>query len=230
MKKRIVLWLAACLLASTSGFAQVTTGGNFVIGSTLGFSNADSKITVNDGAGDKSEANPTSTQFNLAPSIGYFVIDNLALGIRMDYTFARVVEDEPLLDGSERKTRDSDLLFGPFGRYYWPIADDMAFFFEAGFGFGNSSDIQNIAGERQSINTNIFAVGIGPGFTVISSSAVGIEALLKYNYARSDFDTQVAGVRNETVTRTNQFDFSIGVQFYFSAIRPATRTEAPERF
>lgn len=80
------------------------------------------------------------------------------------------------------------------------------------------------AGEPQRINTNIMAFGLGPGFTIFSSSAVGIEALVKYNFARSRFDTDIAGLQRETVTRTNQFDFSIGFQFYlggFEVARPS---------
>ncbi len=40
--------------------------------------------------------------------------------------------------------------------------------------------------------TNIFAIGAGPGFTIFSSDAIGIEALIKYNYARSKFDIDMA--------------------------------------
>ena len=113
------------------------------------------------------------------------------------------------------------LLFGPFGRYYLPMAADMAFFLEGNFGFGNASDNLLIAGETQRINTNIMAFGLGPGFTIFSSSAIGIEALVKYNFARSRFDTDIAGVQRETISRTNQFDFSIGFQFYLGGIEAA---------
>jgi hypothetical protein len=213
MKKLILILIAALL--SSSLMAQYTAQGNFVIGSTLGFSSANSKVTQDDGAGDIATENPTSTQFSIAPSIGYFLADNLAIGIGMDYTFNQVERSGG--DNNE----DSDLLFGPFGRYYMPVTNDMAFFLEGNFGFGNASDNMIIAGEPQRLNTNIMAFGVGPGFTIFSSSAVGIEALVKYNYARSRFDTDIAGIQRETVTRTNQFDFSIGFQFYFGGIEAA---------
>lgn len=217
--KKLLSLLSATLLLSAIASAQFTAQGNFVIGSTLGFSAANSKITQNDGGGDIATENPTSTQLNFAPNIGYFLADNLAVGISMDYTFNQVERT----DGDNNE--DSNLLFGPFGRYYVPMAPDMAFFLESSFGFGNASDYLLIAGEPQRINTNIMAFGLGPGFTIFSNSAIGIEALVKYNFARSRFDTDIAGVQRETVTRTNQFDFSIGFQFYLGGFEAARQPE-----
>ena len=205
------------LMAVTVLWSQVTDQGNFVMGSTLGFSTANSKVTQDMGdAGPTQVDRPSSVQLNIAPKVGYFLFDNFALGIGVDYTLNSITED------GEEKVKDSDLLFGPFGRYYLPVGDDMAFIMEAGFGFGNATDVVDIDGNRQSITTNIFAFGIGPGFTVVSSESIGLEASIKYNYARSSFDTEISNIRRETTTDTNQFDFSVGVQFYFSRMVRAT--------
>jgi hypothetical protein len=210
--RRLIILIAA-LLCYTQMIAQVTDRGNFVMGSTLGFATSSSDIAKDDGSGvDKSEG-PSTRQIHFAPSIGYFLIDNLAAGIRMDYTLNR--QDAP----TREKTKDSDLLFGPFGRYYFPVGDDIAFMIEAGFGFGTSSDFTNVGGERQSINTNIFAFGIGPGITIVSSEAIGLEALFKYNFARSNFDTELQGITSETTTTTNAFDISLGIQFYLAGFQ-----------
>ncbi len=210
MKKQ-ALWIVL-LFSATSLMAQYTSQGNFLMGATMGFSAASSTITQDEGNGDVATENPTSTQFNIAPSIGYFMVDGLAMGIGLDYTFNQVSRQ------NEDTNKDSDILFGPFARYYLPMGEDMAFFLEANFGFGNSSDDREIAGTRQNISTNIFAAGLGPGFTIFSSNAVGIEALVKHNYARSDFDTTIGGISRKTMTRTNQFDFSVGFRFYFTGM------------
>ncbi len=139
----------------------------------------------------------------------------------MDFTFSR------LKDKNRDRTDDSDFLFGPFSRYYLPVAEGMAFFWEAEFGFGNSSDDQFIGSDKQSISTNIFAIGTGPGFTIYSSQSIGIEAIMKYNYARSKFNTESGGVKTTTTTRTNQFDISLGIQYYFGGIKPV---EKPTNF
>ncbi|WP_246141799.1 hypothetical protein [Phaeodactylibacter luteus] len=222
MKKQTVLWILMGLFPALL-FGQYTEQGNFIIGTTLGFSSAHSKVTQEDGAADIATENPVSTQLSISPSMGYFLVDHLALGLGMDYTFNRVERNE----GDTNK--DSDLLFGPFVRYYVPVAQDMAFFLEGNFGFGNASDNLVLGSEVQRINTNIMAMGVGPGFTIFSGSAIGIEALLKYNYARSKFDTDIGGVQRQTISRTNQFDFSIGLQYYIGGVEPA-RSPSPRHY
>jgi hypothetical protein len=213
--KKIVFGIVFMFLA-TGLWSQYTAKGNFVIGSTLGFSSANSKITQDDGDGDVESIRPTSTQFNISPSLGYFLMDEFVLGIGLDYTNNSVDQ------GEGENNLDSDLLFGPYARYYMPVTEDMAFFLEANFGFGTSTDNLEIAGQTQNISTNIFAFGLGPGYTIFSSNAIGIEALIQYNYARSNFDTDIGGEKRNTTTRTNQFDFSIGFQFYFGGVEKAT--------
>lgn len=222
MKK--LLFLIAALLFLGQARTQVTDQGNFMIGSTLGFATSTSNIKQGDGTGEEKGEGPSVVQIHFAPAVGYFLIENMALGIRMDYTFNRQERTQT------QKTKDSDLLFGPFARYYFPVGSDMAFLVEGGFGFGNSSDDTNIGGIDQSINTNIFSVGVGPGFTVISNEAIGLEALFKYTYSRSNFDTILSGVRQETVTRTNSFDISLGLHIYLSGIQRATTARSNPDF
>ncbi|MDX1941234.1 MAG: outer membrane beta-barrel protein [Saprospiraceae bacterium] len=218
MKHKILL-LIGFLFCVGMLSAQVTQNGNFILGSTVGFSTAHSKITQEATGGNKTEESPYSTQINIAPSVGYFLFDNFALGIRMDYTLNRVEES------NQDYTEDSDVLFGPFARLYLPIlqSNDMYLFAEAGFGFGNSRDVKELSVGDQRINTNLFAFGVGPGITVIASNAIGLEAVVKYNYARSEFDTQIAGIEANTTTKTNQIGISLGLQLYFSGFKPANR-------
>ena len=212
MKATSVFYALFVLLFATSMSAQVLDKGNFLIGTTAGFSTAKSNVTYSTNSGEAEGDGPAALQFNIAPKIGYFIIDNFALGIGLDYTYSTV--KEPNRD----RTNDSDLLFGPFGRYYLPVNEDMALFLEANFGFGNSSNDQFIGENRQSVSTNVFAFGAGPGVTIFSNADIGIEALFKYNFARSRFDTENLGIRTTTTTNTNQFDFVIGLQFYFGGV------------
>ncbi|HKK77924.1 MAG TPA: hypothetical protein VJ953_22790 [Saprospiraceae bacterium] len=214
MKKIILLFIASLFYFSGPLVAQFTNQGNFLAGATLGFSSSSSDIQFLKTDTEAEGQGPASLQINFAPNIGYFLMDELALGLSMDFTFSRL--KEPSTD----RTEDSNLLFGPFVRYYFPLDDDLAFFTEVSFGFGNSSDDLFIGGQKQSINTTIFATGFGPGFTIFASNGIGIEAIFKYNYARSRFNTLLDGINQETITRTNQFDISLGVQYYFSGVRP----------
>lgn len=216
--KKLLPFIAALLLLGQVR-AQVTDQGNFLLGSTIGFATSRSSITQGTPSGEEKGEGPLANQVHFAPSIGYFLLDNTVLGIRMDYTLSRQEEE-----GVE-KVKDSDLLFGPFARYYLPVGNDMAFLIEAGFGFGNSSDLMGLNGDRQTITTNMFAFGVGPGFTIISSKAIGLEAIFKYNYARSHFNTEIGGVSRETITKTDAFDISLGLHLYFAGFNrvPLTR-------
>jgi hypothetical protein len=193
--------------------AQILDQGNLIMGAKLGLSASDSKVTNTVGNEEEKGEGPSAVQLNIAPNIGYFVLDNFVVGMGMDYTFS--VIEEPNRD----RTEDSDLLFGPFLRYYFPIGKDMAIFMETDFGFGNATDQQYIGEEIESVQTTITAVGLGPGFTIFSSDAIGIEAVFKYNYSSSSFKTKSGGVETKTTTDTNQFDISIGLQFYFAGMR-----------
>ncbi len=210
--KKFGISLVLCCCAGVL-CAQYTDQGNFMLGATFGLSAANSRISH--GENGQGQENPTSTLLNISPSLGYFAFDDAAVGISMAYTSSRVHSSEG------EKNEDSNLLFGPFARYYLPIADDMSLFFEGSFGFGNSRNDMQIGGQPQNIRTNMTAFGIGPGLTIFSSNAVGIEALCKYHFSRSNFDTTIGGQTATTTTRTNQFDFSVGLRWYFKGLQKA---------
>ena len=214
MKKQSFFSFLFLLLTSALTFGQVLDQGNFIIGSTLGCSAANSKIVHSTNDTEADESGPLALQINFSPKAGYFIIDNIALGLGLDYSHSSIKNP------NEDRTNNSDLLFGPYVRTYLPLGmkKDMALFVELNFGFGSSSDDQFIGQNKQHINSNIFAVGIGPGFTIFSNSSIGIEALFKYNFARSQFKTEDGFIKTTTTTTANQFDISIGVQFYFDAI------------
>ena len=204
------LVLSAMLMPVAQG--QFTDQGRFMLGSAVGFATNTSKTSFSTDLPGASDSEPQNTQWNIAPSIGYFLANNFALGIGLDYTSSTETR------AGEDKTKDSDLLFGPFARFYFPFSD-KAIFLQANFGFGNSSDNLTVGTEKQNINTNILAVGAGPGFTIFSNDAIGLEALVKYNYARSKFDIDLAGVKTTTTTKTNQIALSLGLQVYFAGLR-----------
>jgi len=201
--------LMSCLLFSSVLSAQNLDRGNFIVGATVGFSTANSKVKISSTDINETGDGPSATQINFAPNFGYFLVTNFAVGIGMDYTYNAVQEPD------KDEVNDSDLLFGPFFRYYLPFGNNAALFIQTDFGFGSSSDQQLIGGQTRSIKSNIFAVGVGPGITIFSNDRVAIEAVSKYNYARSQFDTSEGNVATNTETKTNQIDLSIGMQFYF---------------
>ena len=216
--KKVVFTLVIALFACAISFAQVMDKGNFLMGGSFGFSSANSAIETDANGSSVSGDGATATQLNFAPKIGYFFANNFVGGLGLNYTFNK--NEEPVdfgnPDSELDESFDSDLLFGPFLRYYMPIGGRKAFFVESTFGFGNSFDEFQTDSGSQTASTSVFAVGVGPGFTIFSSDAVGIEALFKYNFATSNSSIDFDEVNTEITTTTNQFDFSVGFQYYFT--------------
>ena len=232
MKKLITsILLSLCTFVA---FAQVTTTsvsesqptqrGNFVIGTRIGFSTAQSKVDVQSATGSIKGDGGSSAQFNLAPGIGYFFADNLVLGISMDWLKTNSSTGVDLNGGTAapQKSDNNNVLFGPFVRFFIPTGDDKAFFIGTTVGFGNSKNQFTADNKTQSINNSLLTIGVGPGFTIYSNNGLALEALVKYNYARSNSEIDVQGVKRVSKTWTNAVDFSVGLQYYFGGFKTAS--------
>lgn len=79
--KKITLLIA---LISFGAITAQTEKGTFTIsGKTgLGFTSS----TVKYEYAGQTEDGPKTSSFNISPSVGYFIIDNLAIGLEFDYT------------------------------------------------------------------------------------------------------------------------------------------------
>jgi hypothetical protein len=145
----------------------------------------------------------------------------LAIGISMDWlaTYSSTGVDLGGGTAAAQQTNNNNMLFGPFIRYFLPIDMDKAFFIGTALGFGNSRN-QFIADTKaQTINNNLLTIGVGPGFTIYSHNGLALEALAKYNFARSISEINVLGVQRTSKTWTNALDFSIGLQYYFPSFK-----------
>lgn len=219
MKKLLSLFVFTLLtlVASAQVTLQPTQRGNFVVGTRIGFSAAQSSVDVQSATGSVKGDGGSSFQFNLAPGIGYFLADNFALGIGLDWITSNSKAGVDLTNGaaSSQESDNNNILFGPFARYFIPIGDDKAFFIGTTLGFGNSKNQFTNNNQTQSVNTSLFTLGVGPGFTIYSKNGLALEALVKYNFAQSNSKIDVQGIQRTSKTWTNAFDFSVGLQYYF---------------
>ncbi len=215
--KNQTFFAALAVLCATQLNAQSTAAGNFMVGTRLGFSTATSHLNVQGDSTNFDGDSGSALQFNIAPSIGYLVADNFALGIGMDY---QKVRSETPIDptnpaGGVKVTSDVDLLFGPFGRLYLPVMDDQAFFISSIVGFGHSNDQFDLgSGEQQRIETNLRSISLGVGYTILATNGFGLETLVKYSFNRSTTDLSIDGVERSSVSQTRALDFSVGLQIY----------------
>lgn len=227
--KKLIISSALSLFAFVAfaqdlSVSQPTQQGNFVIGSRIGFSTAKSKVDVQSTTGSIKGDGGSSAQFNLAPGIGYFFLDNFALGIGMDWLKTNSSTGVDLNGGTAapQKSDNNNILFGPFMRYFIPMGEDKAFFIGTTVGFGNSKNQFTADNKTQSIDNSLLTIGVGPGFTIYSKNGLALEALVKYNYARSNSEIDVQGVKRVSKTWTNAVDFSVGLQYYFGGFKTAS--------
>ena len=105
----------------------------------------------------------------LTPSVGYFLTDNIAIGLGFSY----LSEDDnrdPSTGSGQNIVRA--LTLSPYVRYY--LNDKL--FLNAGFGIANGSAIQNINNNlSNSIKTRGFGLNVGAGLSLMWGERVAIE-------------------------------------------------------
>ncbi len=200
MKKLLFSLVAVAGLAFTSQ-AQ-TEKGKIMLGGSVGFSS--SKV---DGA------NKSDFSFNVIPSAGYFVSNNIAIGTGVGYTYNKEVSDLNL---------NQAFKVAPFGRYYVGLSDQFKFFGQLSvpMSFGNNK-IVNADGDTgaKTATTTDIGVNIAPGFAFFPTKRIGIEFSVNgLGYNHSKIENEITGSeakRNEFGLEADSFAPKLGVQFYF---------------
>lgn len=166
MKK--VIFTIACLAIVCSGFAQFTKGTILLSGeSGLGISALTTKA--------KDSGNSTklgnSTSFSFSPAAGYFLIDNLALGLNLDLLTSKYKDDN-----TGAKSTSTSFTVGPFVRYY--ITKGL--FGEFNLGVGSEKDKYEATGGTNEDKSSLFRWSLGAGYAIMISDQVAFEPSLGY--------------------------------------------------
>lgn len=182
--KKVILSVAA-IFAFGFANAQETV--------SEGFTKGDVFISGALKFGSTKEGDSKTTGFEVAPSVGYFVTENIAVGVRLGFSSDKV--EEPLED--EIKT--TAFTVGAFGRYYFTPASKFSFFGELEAQYGNRK-VEEGPGEYKENN---FGVNVAPGVSYFLSSNIALEAsfgILGFNTVDPDVDG---------ADKTNSFDFGL---------------------
>ena len=145
MKK--ILFIALLIASALPRVNAQTSQGNLFFGGAVRF---DSYKDEDDGEDDK------TSSFTFAPSVGYFVIDNLAVGIDLNLTTSK--SD----DGFGGDDKINTIGVGPFARYYkFTSNEKFAFIGELGFGFVGTKIKPDGQDETKASGFNVH---LSPGF------------------------------------------------------------------
>ena len=128
MKKILTSVFVATLLLGAGAAQAQLSAGHLLVGGSAGYS----KDTPADSAANRESWTTTG---NFSPRAGYFIKDNLVVGLDITFRGTRSVSDIDVPssdgnDGFEQKetTTTTTRQFGPFVRYYKPVSEKAAFF------------------------------------------------------------------------------------------------------
>lgn len=138
------------------------------------------------------------TQIDISASVGIFIIDKLAIGLRP--TFSSIAGGYKAAGGGGITTNTQQYAFGPFARYYilksdclYNIVTDVMY--QPGFA----------GGEHNRGTLTNYSAFAGP--VIFFNSSVSAELLLGYNYTKEHMKTGMIDIRKG-------FQTSIGFQIH----------------
>ncbi|AOM80585.1 outer membrane beta-barrel protein [Pedobacter steynii] len=211
--KKLLLSLVAVSAFAFSSQAQ-TEKGKIMVGGNVAF---DTKKS--DAAGAKS-----NTNFQIVPSVGYFVADNFAVGTGVGYGYSKTSgiagPNNTVISGN----KNSSFVVSPFGRYYANLSESFKFFGQLSvpmaFGKDKAVDAEGNVGAKTASTTEI-GVALSPGFAFYPTKKIGIEFALNglnYNNLRKEDGNgdKIKGAGyDEFSFGANFFSPKIGIQLHF---------------
>ena len=220
MKKTI---LNALLLSAValSAQAQISAGTKLLTGS-IGYDQQNRETSSPVIVGSRSDLK--YKRFNFDPSGGYFVAENLVLGLTaglglntsQDYNYLAANNQ---VQKQERKTRE--LRGGIFGRYYKFIGEKVAVYGQLGGGYQNAH-FSNRPDNLSAYTTNNRQWGLYanllPGIVFFPIDKLGLELTLngaRYNHVKTEYGQ--SGLRttdNSVAFGFGLSDLNLGISLY----------------
>lgn len=182
------IYLAALFcIASMTAFTQANINqGDWMLGGNISFSSTK----------QGSNSNTQFTQFQAAPDIGYFFINNLTGGLRVNYISLKPKNEDA----------SSHISVAPFLRYYFlPSTQKVNVFLDAHYGFGSVKFPNLIGGGTTTDNLNEY--GANAGVALFLTPVAALEFALGYASRGGDY-YEVNG------DRENEINFNIGFQIH----------------
>ncbi|ADY53219.1 hypothetical protein Pedsa_2677 [Pseudopedobacter saltans DSM 12145] len=199
--KKLILSIAVLSGLAFTTQAQ-TEKGNVILGGSVGFNTSKAE------GASKSDVN-----FNIVPSVGYFLNDNFAIGTGVGYQYDKSVST---------KRQNEAFVVAPFGRYYVGLSNQFKFYGQLSvpmeFGTDKSIDNNGDTGAKIGTTTDI-GVNLAPGFAFYPTKRIGIELSVKgLGYEHTQFKDEATGAKaknNAFGLNADTFAPRIGVQFHF---------------
>ena len=193
MKK--LFFTLVCFCFVLTGAVAQTAQGSLTFGGAISYTSATQETPTQDAK---------SHSFQFIPSAGYFVIDNLAVGVNLGLSTSE----------NSANTKTNNFLVGPFARYYVFTANEkFAFTGEAGLLFGNGKTTPAIGNELKTSSVNFY---LSPGFTYFFTESWGLDFQLEgISFTSTDPNKNADNDKRNSVTvGANFFNPSLGFRYY----------------
>lgn len=190
--------MAIAFLVVTSGaFAQFNKG-RYLVGGSIGFSGLTSKSDNN----GTTTTLGKSTSFSLAPSAGYFFMNNVAAGATLNLSTSSYKPD-----GNGTKVSSNGFTLTPFVRYYL----QPGIFFQGLVGFGSSKSKATTGATTTETKYSSFDWALGVGYAYFLNDFVSIEPLLQYGSSSDKLKS------TDAKNISSGINFRVGIQVYLGS-------------
>ncbi|SMC59766.1 outer membrane beta-barrel protein [Pedobacter nyackensis] len=208
--KNILIFAVLLCIFSLQAKAQ-TEKGTIILGGNVSFSTHKYKIGQNEQKMNYSYASLRS---------GYFVNNNLAIGLGLIYNHTISKSNANVLDGNKIQSKQTRQSYGlaPFARYYFNISEKFKIFTEVAIN-GNIGDSKYVFSEDQAYAYNPdykfkgFGVAAKPGLAFFPVKKLAIEfsfPMLSYQKGFSKSESDEAS----TSFKENGEEFKIGIDTF----------------
>lgn len=192
------------LLLSLSAFGFVnaqTEKGSWVVGgsTTIGFNSVNTK-EKSDG---ESYDGPKVSTFNFTPSVGYFVMDKLAVGLDLGYTSITTKYND---DGYTDKYTTSTFSILPTATYYFTTDSKVYPYLGAGLGYASAKEKE----DRYETTVDGFAWKAKGGIAYFITDKVAIDLGVSFN----QFSNKEKEYGYEYKTIVNTFGVGAGLSIF----------------
>ena len=201
--KKVLLFGAVALFGAMN--AQLEKGSWIVSGKTgIDFNSSTSKYS----AEGQSVDGPEVSSFTITPSAGYFVINNLAIGVDLGFNSTKTTFKNSSL-GMDYEDKSSTFTILPNATYYFPTASKVRPYLGAGIGYASLTSTDFF--EERETTKGGFLWGAKGGIVYLLNSNIGLDLGAGYNSL-----TVKQTVDNvEIKTIANTFGVSAGVSLFF---------------
>lgn len=201
--KKVFLIGALALFAAAN--AQIAQGTMFISGQ-VSYAGSDNKLSSNSGSEDGVKEN----SFAVAPTFGYFVAPNLAVGVSVGYS-SSTSEPGDLFGDNFDKSTVSAFTVEPLVRKYWNVSDNFLLFGQLSvpMSFGNMKGEEKGHDDVKG-NVNSFGVVVRPGIDYIIAPNWTIEATIGefgYRSTTAKPDNNPDNFKNTT----NNYNFGLNL-------------------